>query len=116
MPYTAQNGHRPMHFTAVLRCLSITVSATMTLYLLLWVPVSPSVIAQRPASERLATAESQISDLRDTVKELRAMAQSTENKINTIAGVGTGAFATLAILDILQLLGAKRRSARRDDG
>ena len=115
MPYTAQNGHQPIQFSTALRVLSVTVSVTMALYLLLAMPVSPYVVAQRPDIERLATAEAQISELRDTVKDLRAMAQITENKINTISGVGTGAFATLAILDILQLLGAKRRSSPRND-
>ena len=99
----------------ILRYFSLTVSASMALCLLLWTPVSHAITSTAPAPERLATVESQVSDIRETVKELRVSSQNSENKINTIAGVGTGAFATLAILDILQLLGAKRRGARRDN-
>ena len=104
------------HFGLILRCFSITVSVGMALCFLLLTPITSAIPPSSPATERLATVESQVADMRETVKELRAMAQSSENKINTITGVGTGAFTTLAILDILQLLGAKRRSSRRDDG
>jgi hypothetical protein len=48
--------------------------------------------------------------------EVKAMAIKDDEKINTFIGVGTGAFSTLAILDILQLLATKRRGSRKDDG
>ncbi len=111
MEYQGDNKSGPSP-AIVLRCLSLLVSGSMALALLLWAPNQQLLTGQVPVPERLATLESQMKDM----AEVKAMAIKDDEKINTFIGVGTGAFSTLAILDILQLLATKRRGSRKDDG
>ena len=106
------NQKRGPSTSVVLRCLSLIVSSGMAIALLIWAPNQYILTGQVPVPERLATLESQMKDM----AEVKAMAIKDDEKINTFIGVGTGAFSTLAILDILQLLATKRRGSKRDDG
>ena len=82
----------------------------MALTLFLFAPISSTIGGQIPVPERLATLETQMEDM----KEVKALVMRNTEKINVMAGVGTGAFVTLTILDILQLLASRRKVSRRD--
>lgn len=65
----------------------------------------------KPVGERVAVAESQIETNKTEIITLRAQVSTMADQLYTMRGMGMGAVALLGVLDTIQLVLLKRKSA-----